>query len=437
MPFKLEQAARTTAFQKNGAVNCLVHVLAKNINNIPSDSCETLRDQFNKYYGITLTSEKFKEAIAGIKNPVRREIILGPVLAEMVRHKEGLNSRQPITHEYIKDCANYFGIFLESYQAGAEKRDEMEKSQKEQREAIRAAYDHSGASPPKRVPVLKIRHDEEGGFQYEEDENEVEAHNLAYQRRFFYGDAEQIKKAVSKAWHERSNTNPFGFHRILKQYETEQLKDKQGSSTSSHRVREQGGFFEGLFGMFSGVFGGSGKLSAEGQGMLQSFITPFVGDEEGGLDFGFDQPSSGDIGFTGFTNLFKGIMSFGLKISEMIKGVVFAFNESVASKFRVPEEVGDKDADDEDTDELGSRFAELASAFAGGTAAVEDGASSPLTGSSSPIVSAFKSSTGGSTALSGATRAPSSVFDDPFAEEVEIEGEAEAAELRSAAASLD
>lgn len=144
MPINRQLIAKTSGFQHNCALNCFVHKLCPSIarNKVSDEALRVFREQFNRYYNVTLNANEFRTAISNITNPYHREIILAPVLRTMllmpevtdpydfnaIRAEEeaAVRAFQPLRPEIntpgedlddieIMPLANFFGIRVEIY----------------------------------------------------------------------------------------------------------------------------------------------------------------------------------------------------------------------------------------------------------------------------------------------------------------------------------
>lgn len=245
MPFNVNREATTSGFQANCGLNCLVHAICNNLNYIDGfggmpdlnhdgitpftennqqvlrvnpidDPNEGLLRHFRAYYGInaSFTKADLLQFLGNINNPYHRELVLGPVLRNMLpsvfrnryrddhdhvmngnltaeerEHKRKLGTPgEHLSATEVQYLAHYFGIKLESYERDDLNKDTLAATagQLQQRQNSNDRSRGHFAFPVANPPIIKMRNPG-SHWSYEIEANktaeELRAHNAFYQNR--------------------------------------------------------------------------------------------------------------------------------------------------------------------------------------------------------------------------------------------------------------
>lgn len=157
MPINRLQLADTSAFQRNCALNPLLHKILQKVNNnsLPDKSLQKFNEAYNVCYKTALDINQFKAMLLTLKNPYQAEVLLGETLRSMLLLPEAtapwalepafplplpkvLKPGEELYDTDIIPLANFFGIKVETYSDTAFKRKVLAECNKKNKQFLGA-----------------------------------------------------------------------------------------------------------------------------------------------------------------------------------------------------------------------------------------------------------------------------------------------------------
>jgi hypothetical protein len=240
MPINTNLLACVTNFQNNCGLHIVAHQLIHQLDAIPPNLLKSLYENFLRYYHLAeenLTLDKMKRLLQSISNPVRLEVIIGPVLRNVLQailrsrgFKEGdalYNSTEKgafLGPEHIFYLALQLNMSLESYEERNYERDSF-------REARARMMEEMGFSDENlllgTLKILSQSNNTHWEYEYPGIEEDLAAHNIYYNlinrklpRGFQYG-GEHVESLIH--WVRRavqSSPEACELDTVLNQYES-------------------------------------------------------------------------------------------------------------------------------------------------------------------------------------------------------------------------
>jgi len=396
MPIDIKLLAETTAFHHNCGLNSLVHVLVKNVRRgrIPLPRLVAFCKAFNEYYKSRLSTDTFIKTIPDIKNPVDLEIILGPVLRSMyklpeiqrdidvARRDEVLKPLAALDDIEVMAMANFFGIRVESYnsircyaieflrhrdphhpldekaiqekirelRAGPvdlENRDYLEGAHGEQQEERLNVWLGVWFKALGDVPVLRLRHNGAGHFEYEEEsQKSKEEHNKFYEeyKRMFPSDKfprgfpdldaldaggfpnphslDALQAKISAALN--GPAAAINLSAVMAAHKRACLErphaPRRAGGAAGPKGASPGGFLKG----FSDPFGGAGKSNLGGRladAMLSAFKGVGGSPSTAGSSKTSDKSDKTGISSMPWVQILEGVCSFIMNLANGLSGL--------------------------------------------------------------------------------------------------------------------
>ncbi len=257
--------ARTTRYQNNGPLNPLVHHLIDNASDpaIPPAMKQKLTEAFAEEYGVYASWDILVEKVNLIKDPTQREMILGPVLRQMLpaKYHNANNHEWPtVSPQDALTLANEFGFDMEWY--GSEGTTDK----------LASVERPAGLSTEK----LKIWNDSQNIYHYES--NQAVERNKAYQQLFLinyeFASAE-VKRRVAALLANINHADPAAEHDV-------NIAMEEGISQAAKQAGRDPGMalnkaLSGASEIFGKVFGVNEKNAGVFTKVAQIIMRVFMG----------------------------------------------------------------------------------------------------------------------------------------------------------------
>lgn len=214
----LKRLVDAAGFQNNCGLEQLGRLVVKNIDNISPDALKSLHAKFLEFYGLpaTFTESNLVTALKSLRNPVQRDVLLGPVLRNMLPASDFAylhNSSETLTDEAVAKLANSFGFQVASYA----RREDGSLSADQMSVAQTLANPRAGRTI---TDILRLVCEKDHWLAEEKNEREQKAHNRYYRSKFAYNADRHLAAIKAKVKEELTKPIP-NLNEMFTRFESE------------------------------------------------------------------------------------------------------------------------------------------------------------------------------------------------------------------------